>query len=69
MEILLQGPGPWDLEGNVVQDHGAEMASCHDERDSRDVPLVHTPGHTRGHVCLLFAPEKVLFSGTFPITG
>jgi glyoxylase-like metal-dependent hydrolase (beta-lactamase superfamily II) len=29
----------------------------------RTARVVHTPGHTRGHSCLAFAEEQVLFSG------
>ncbi|XP_019259813.1 PREDICTED: uncharacterized protein LOC109237874 [Nicotiana attenuata] len=28
-----------------------------------DIALVHTPGHTKGSVCLLYKPFKVLFTG------
>ncbi|KAI3938247.1 hypothetical protein MKW98_031195 [Papaver atlanticum] len=28
-----------------------------------DFELIHTPGHTRGSVCLLYKPLKVLFAG------
>ena len=30
---------------------------------STDVELIHTPGHTTGHVVLLYRPEHILFSG------
>ena len=30
---------------------------------STDVELIHTPGHTTGHVVLLYKPERTLFSG------
>jgi glyoxylase-like metal-dependent hydrolase (beta-lactamase superfamily II) len=28
-----------------------------------DVLILHTPGHTRGHLCLLYTPDRVLFTG------
>lgn len=31
--------------------------------DEGDVVIVHTPGHTRGHCCLLFRPARALFTG------
>ena len=31
--------------------------------ESTDLTLILTPGHVRGHLCLLCAPLKVLFSG------
>jgi len=30
---------------------------------SDDVTMVFTPGHTRGHCCLHYAPDKVLCTG------
>ncbi|KAK9826282.1 hypothetical protein WJX74_005700 [Apatococcus lobatus] len=30
---------------------------------STDIELIHTPGHTTGHVVLLYKPERTLFSG------
>eukprot|EP00879_Flechtneria_rotunda_P000416 GHRR01000510.1.p1 GENE.GHRR01000510.1~~GHRR01000510.1.p1 ORF type:complete len:346 (+),score=81.89 GHRR01000510.1:166-1203(+) len=31
--------------------------------DSSDITLVFTPGHTSGHVCLYYQPDKALFTG------
>lgn len=28
-----------------------------------DVELIHTPGHTTGHIVLLYKPERTLLSG------
>ncbi|KAK9814638.1 hypothetical protein WJX72_009090 [[Myrmecia] bisecta] len=30
---------------------------------SDDVEIIHTPGHTEGSLCLLFKPDKALFTG------
>ncbi|KAL6010290.1 hypothetical protein ACLOJK_000721 [Asimina triloba] len=29
----------------------------------QDFDIIHTPGHTKGSICLLYKPLKVLFSG------
>jgi hydroxyacylglutathione hydrolase len=31
--------------------------------------VLHTPGHTQGSICLLFAPEKLLFAGDTLFAG
>ncbi len=31
--------------------------------DSKDIELIHVPGHTRGCVCYYIEPAKILFSG------
>ena len=52
MEIQLEGVGPWSLSGKpIVVDAPV------------DPMIIFTPGHTRGHTCLLYASEKTLFSG------
>lgn len=61
VEILLKGDGPWDLSGAPIADSAAQSSSNH--VGSRDVILVSTPGHTKGHVCLYYSPSKALFSG------
>ena len=30
---------------------------------SDDIELIHVPGHTEGSLCLLYKPEKALFTG------
>lgn len=30
---------------------------------SEDIELIHVPGHTEGSLCLLYKPEKALFTG------
>ena len=34
-----------------------------------DAHVLHTPGHTQGSICLLFAPEKLLFAGDTLFAG
>jgi hydroxyacylglutathione hydrolase len=31
--------------------------------------VIHTPGHTEGSICLLFAPENTLIAGDTPFAG
>lgn len=33
------------------------------------VRILHTPGHTPGHVCLVFEPEGVVFTGDLDLTS
>lgn len=47
VEHQLTGEGPWALPGG----------------GSKDIELVFTPGHTSGHVCLYYAPDRVMFTG------
>jgi glyoxylase-like metal-dependent hydrolase (beta-lactamase superfamily II) len=56
VEVKLEGEGPWDLQGQALAAGGTESSEAASQ-------LVFTPGHTKGHVCLYYAPEKSLLSG------
>lgn len=62
IETQLQGSGPWDFSGQALQDSAGDSSSGGPEQE-RELVIVHTPGHTRGHTCLYYAPSKVLFAG------
>lgn len=47
-EIKLQGNGPWALP---------------DDPDMKTIELIHTPGHTRGSICLYHKSQKAMFTG------
>jgi glyoxylase-like metal-dependent hydrolase (beta-lactamase superfamily II) len=53
IEVQLQGTGPWDLQGNAIGEGELDGG----------VQLVHTPGHTRGSICLWHAATKAMFTG------
>jgi glyoxylase-like metal-dependent hydrolase (beta-lactamase superfamily II) len=36
---------------------------------SHQAQIIHTPGHTEGSICLLFAPEKTLIAGDTLFAG
>jgi len=36
---------------------------------SHEAQVIHTPGHTEGSICLLFAPEKTLIAGDTLFAG
>jgi glyoxylase-like metal-dependent hydrolase (beta-lactamase superfamily II) len=38
-------------------------AELHTAKDMGELYVIPTPGHTRGSICLWYAPEKILFSG------
>ena len=40
---------------------GAIGSKC--SAGDNDVLILHTPGHTRGHCCLLYTPDQALFTG------
>ncbi|KAG1677467.1 hypothetical protein FOA52_001923 [Chlamydomonas sp. UWO 241] len=71
VEVKLSGEGPWDLEGRAVappEGAGSTGGSGDDDGGGAAAAgeatrLVFTPGHTSAHVCLYYAPEKVLFTG------
>eukprot|EP00899_Mesostigma_viride_P017708 jgi/Mesvir1/25939/Mv20933-RA.1 len=50
VEVQLEGEGPWRLPGsNTLED---------------DVEIIFTPGHTQGHICLLYrGGQGALFTG------
>uniref|UniRef100_A0A7S2QTB2 Metallo-beta-lactamase domain-containing protein n=1 Tax=Chlamydomonas chlamydogama TaxID=225041 RepID=A0A7S2QTB2_9CHLO len=60
MEVVLQGEGPWTLEGTPLEQ--ADLVNPPEEAEP-DVTLIFTPGHTQGHVCLYYAPAKAMFTG------
>jgi len=78
VEVQLQGEGPWILDSrNQVKDlipghekatgvTGGEVASgslTQQQQQSHDITLIFTPGHTKGHVCLLDPSDQALLSG------
>lgn len=58
-----------DKEGAVLEDDilqkfvssGIQLKPLQEEING--LKVIKTPGHTRGSVCLWYAPEKILFSG------
>lgn len=56
VEVKLTGEGPWALDGEGVKQHAAAG-------DDDDVIMIFTPGHTSGHVSLLYKPDNALFTG------
>lgn len=68
IETQLQGSGPWDFSGQALQDSAGGSSSGGQEL-KRELVIVHTPGHTRGHTCLYYAPSKVLFAGGLACAG
>ncbi|KXZ55477.1 hypothetical protein GPECTOR_2g1026 [Gonium pectorale] len=58
-EVLAEAVLNAVAEAEVVE---AEVAEAAEEPES-DVTFIFTPGHTEGHVCLYYAPLKVLFTG------
>lgn len=68
IETQLQGSGPWDFSGQALQDSAGSSSSGGPEQE-RELVIVHTPGHTRGHTCLYYAPSKVLFAGGLACAG
>ncbi|GIL48345.1 hypothetical protein Vafri_4623 [Volvox africanus] len=68
VEVKLSGEGPWFLDGDgeVVSAAaltGTDGAAAGELAAPCDLTFIFTPGHTEGHVCLYYAPYKVLFSG------
>ncbi|KXZ42833.1 hypothetical protein GPECTOR_115g327 [Gonium pectorale] len=71
VEVKLRGDGPWviDAQGQVVEaaagpgDVAAAGGAAQDGDGDGDVTFIFTPGHTRGHVCMYYAPYAALFSG------
>jgi len=59
VEIKLTGEGPWRITGEPLGQHTGGM----DQGREDDVQLIFTPGHTEGHVCLYYKPDKALMSG------
>jgi glyoxylase-like metal-dependent hydrolase (beta-lactamase superfamily II) len=48
---------------DLYLDHGQVM-----QFGETKMEVVHTPGHTRGHLCFYFPREKVLFTGDLDLT-
>lgn len=53
IEIQLQGEGPWNLAGEVIDQSALDGG----------IQIVHVPGHTAGSVALWHAPTKAMFTG------
>lgn len=53
IEVQLSGEGPWALDGSLLDDGQLDG----------DVLLVHTPGHSKGSICLWHAPTQAMFTG------
>ncbi|KAI3918722.1 hypothetical protein MKX01_042042 [Papaver californicum] len=55
------------LHSQDIEDHTADveikLEGSGPWKLGNDFELIHTPGHTRGSVCLLYKPLKVLFAG------
>ena len=56
-------PGVGDADGASAAAAGAGGSSAGSCSVDDDVELIFTPGHTSGHVCLLYEPAKALFTG------
>ncbi|KAG2488220.1 hypothetical protein HYH03_013214 [Edaphochlamys debaryana] len=66
VEIKLQGAGPWALRqgpGGAISAEPLPAEGAEGAAGADDTLLIHTPGHTVGHVCMYYAPAQTLFSG------
>lgn len=58
-EVLLEGEGPWRLPSSDT----STSRSCNSSEGDADVEMIFAPGHTSGSVCLLYTPDRTLFTG------
>ena len=55
-----------DAYGCILDEDMVEKfrhAGLDEARDTRELKIINTPGHTRGSICIWYEKEKVLFSG------
>ncbi len=72
-KLLTDAPKQGAVFGRRVE-HQCEADDFYEDGDgleygSLKFQVIHTPGHTPGGVCLLFEPEKLLFTGDTLFAG
>ena len=58
----MRPPGDVAIDQNVAEGDVVQAGSL-------QAQVMHTPGHTEGSICLLFAPQKVLIAGDTLFAG
>ena len=58
----MRPPGDVTIDQSVVEGDVVKAGSL-------QAQVMHTPGHTEGSICLLFAPQKVLIAGDTLFAG
>ena len=58
----MRSPGEVEIDRSIREGEDVEAGSL-------KAQVLHTPGHTEGSICLLFAPEKTLFAGDTLFAG
>ena len=58
----MRPPGDVTIDQSVVEGDVVRAGSL-------QAQVMHTPGHTEGSICLLFAPQKVLIAGDTLFAG
>jgi len=58
----MKAPGQVSIDQNVSEGDVVKAGSLHGE-------VMHTPGHTEGSICVLFAPQNLLIAGDTLFAG
>jgi hydroxyacylglutathione hydrolase len=58
----MKSPGAVSIDQNVTEGDVVKAGSLHGE-------VMHTPGHTEGSICVLFAPQNLLIAGDTLFAG
>jgi len=58
----MQTPGKVEIDSSLTTGDKLKVGSL-------EAHVLHTPGHTQGSICLLFAPEKTLIAGDTLFAG
>lgn len=58
----MRSPGVVNIDRDLVDGDTVAAGSLHAQ-------VIHTPGHTEGSICLLFAPENTLIAGDTLFAG
>jgi glyoxylase-like metal-dependent hydrolase (beta-lactamase superfamily II) len=60
MQDFKKDPDAAMLDRSMAERFKVELQPV---KDMGELYVIETPGHTRGSICLWYAPEKILFSG------
>lgn len=60
--VGMRSPGTVEIDGSIKDGDVIKI-------DGLEAGVLHTPGHTEGSICLLFAPQRTLIAGDTLFAG